>query len=137
MKYEFIKKDEDTTVLKYKDKEFEFKTDVKIISEIQSLVAEARIQLIEDDASKGKSIKDLTIEKKENGKTYYDNTNKAELEKIYQEKITLKFFDDKCLELFNMGLASLMEDIELTEEKETEKFATELISHLSGKTPSK
>lgn len=137
MKYEFIKKDEDTTVLKYKNKEFEFKTDVKIISEIQSLVAEARIQLIEDYASKGKSIKDLTIEKKENGKTYYDNTNKAELEKIYQEKITLEFFDNKCKELFNMGLASLMQDIELSEEKETEKFATELISHLSGKTPSK
>lgn len=137
MKYEFIKKDEDTTVLKYKDKEFEFKTDVKIISEIQSLVAEARIKLIEDYASKGKSIKELVIEKKENGKTYYDNTNKAELEKIYQEKITLEFFDNKCRELFNMGLSNLIEDIGLTEEKETEMFSTQLVSYISGKTPSK
>jgi hypothetical protein len=137
MKYEFIKKDEDITILKYKEKEYEFKTDIKIISEIQSLVADARIKLIEDYASKGKSIKDLTIEKKVNGKTYYDNTNKRELENIYQEKITIEYFDNKCKEIFNMNLAELITDIGLETEEETSKFATELISYLSGKTPSK
>ena len=137
MKYEFIKKDEDITILKYKEKEYEFKTDIKIISEIQSLVADARIKLIEDYASKGKSIKDLTIEKKVNGKTYYDNTNKRELENIYQEKITIEYFDNKCKEIFDMNLAELITDIGLETEEETSKFATELISYLSGKTPSK
>ena len=60
MKYEFIKINDDVNKLKYKDKEFEFKTNVKLISEMQGLIAEARIQMIQDFAKKGQSIKDLT-----------------------------------------------------------------------------
>lgn len=135
MKYEFEKVSEDTYKLKYKDKEFEFKTNVKLISEMQGIVAEARIQLIQDFAKKGQSIKDLVIERKENGKTYYDNSNKIELEKIYQEKLTLEFFDKKSVELFGMSLIDLMEDIGL-DENDSGKFATELTTYLSGKSPS-
>jgi hypothetical protein len=57
MKYEFIKVDEDTTKLKYKEKEFTFKRNVKLISELQGLVMEARKRMIEDYAEKGKSIR--------------------------------------------------------------------------------
>ena len=78
--------------------DLEFKTNVKTITEIQSLTAEARIKMIEDYASKGKSIKELVIETKKDGKTYFDNTNKSELEKVYQEKVTLEYFDNKCLD---------------------------------------
>lgn len=136
MKYEFINVSEDTKKLKYKDKEFEFKTDVKLISEMQSIISEARIQLIQDYAKKGQSIKDLIIEEKRDGKTYYDNTNKIELEKIYQEKLTLEFFDKKCMEICGMSLIDLMQDIGLDEE-DGEKFATEFTTYLSGKNPSK
>ena len=136
-KYEFEKVTSDVYKLKYKDKELEFKTDIKLISEIQGLVSEARIQLIQDFAKKGQSIKDLVIEKKENGKTYYDNSNKVELENIYQEKLTLEFFDKKCKELFDMNLIELTQDIGLVEEQETSEFATEFMTYLSGKTPSK
>lgn len=135
MKYEFIKKDEDLVVLKYKDKELEFKTNVKTISEIQSLTAEARIRMIEDYASKGKSIKELVIETKKDGKTYFDNSNKLELEKVYQEKVTLEYFDNKCLELFKMGFTELMTDIGVEDEKESEKFAIDLMQNISGKFP--
>lgn len=136
MKYEFIKKTDDIRILKYGDKEFEFKVNIKLISEIQSIISEARIQMIQDFAKKGQSIKDLVIEKKENGKTYYDNSNKIELEKIYNEKLTLEFFNNKCKELFKMDLIDLMQDIKLETEEETDKFAKELIENLSGKIPS-
>lgn len=137
MKYEFIKITDDVRKLKYKDKEFEFKVNVKLISEMQGLIAEARIQMIQDYAKRGQSIKDLTIEVKKDGKTYYDNSNKQELEQIYNEKLTLEFFNKKCEEIFNMDLVSLISDIGITTEEESNKFATELITNLSGKIPSK
>ena len=91
MKYEFIKVDEDTSKLKYKDKEFIIKRNIKLVSEMQGLAMKARVKMIQDFAKEGQSIKDLTIEKKVNGKTYYDNSNKEELENIYQEQITLEY----------------------------------------------
>jgi hypothetical protein len=135
MKYEFIKVDEDTTKLKYKEKEFEFKRNVKLISEMQGLVMKARIKMIQDFSQNGQSIKDLTIEKKINGKTYYDNSNKNELEKIYQEQATIDYFNEKCEELFGMDLANLMVDIGLETEEEGNKFSNDLLTYLSGNIP--
>lgn len=136
MKYTFSA-EEDVVSLKYKDKEFTFKTNVKLISEMQGLVMEARKRMIQEFAKTGQSIKDLTIETKENGKTYYDNTNKVELEKIYQEELTIEFFNNKCEELFGMDLAGLMLDIGLETEDEGSKFSNDLISYMSGNIPSK
>jgi hypothetical protein len=134
MKYNFSCENDDVT-LKYKDKEFTFKRDVKLITELQGLVMEARQRMIEDYAEKGKSIKSLTIETKKDGKTYYDNSNKNELEKIYQEKVTIEFYNNKCIELFGMDLANLMQDIGLTTEDEGSKFANDLLTNLSGNIP--
>lgn len=136
MKYTFSV-EEDIVSLKYKDKEFTFKTNVKLISEMQGLVMEARKRMIQEFAKTGQSIKDLTIETKENGKTYYDNTNKIELEKIYQEELTIEFFNKKCEELFGMDLAGLMLDIGLETEDEGSKFSNDLITYMSGNIPSK
>ena len=137
MKYEFIKVDEDTTKLKYKDKEFTIRRNVKLISEMQGLVMKARIKLIQDFAKEGQSVKDLTIEKKVNGKTYYDNSNKDELEKIYQEQITLDYFNEKCIELFDMDFAQVIQDIGLETEEEGAKFSQDFITSLAGITPTK
>ena len=134
MKYNFSCENDNVT-LKYKDKEFTFKRDVKLISELQGLVMEARQRMIEDYAEKGKSIKSLTIETKKDGKTYYDNSNKNELEKIYQEKVTIEFYNNKCIELFGMDLTNLMQDIGLTTEDEGSKFANDLLTNLSGNIP--
>ena len=38
MKYQFIEKDEDTTILKYQDKEFEIKRDVRITLNYKVLI---------------------------------------------------------------------------------------------------
>lgn len=137
MKYEFIQLEDDTVKLKYKDKEFTFKRNVKLISEMQEIIMKSRIKMTQDLAKDGISIKDLVIEKKENGKTYYDNSNKLELEKAYQEKMTMDYFNNKCEELFNMDLASLMLDIGLTTEDEGSKFSNDFIAYLSGNIPSK
>lgn len=135
MKYSFVS-EEDNVCLKYKDKEFNFKVNVKLISEMQGIVMEARKRMIQDFAKTGQSIKDLTIETKENGKTYYDNTNKLELERIYQEQLTIEFFNKKCEEYFGMDLATLMLDIGLETEDEGSKFSTDLVSYMSGNIPS-
>lgn len=135
MKYQFIKVDEDTTKLKYKDKEFEIKRNVKLVSEIQALVMKARVKMIQDFAKQGISVKDLTIETKKDGKTYYDNSNKAELEKIYQEQVTLEYFNNKYQELFGMDMAGLIQDIGLEKEDEVAKFSEELVQHLNGNIP--
>ena len=137
MKYEFIKVDEDTSKLKYKDKEFIIKRNIKLVSEMQGLAMKARVKMIQDFAKEGQSIKDLTIEKKVNGKTYYDNSNKEELENIYQEQITLEYFNDKCKEIFDLDFAELIQDIGLETEDEGAKFSQEFIYCLAGITPTK
>lgn len=136
MKYSFTN-DEDTITLKYKDKEFNFKVNVKLISEMQGLVMEARKRMIQEFAKTGQSIQDLTIETKKDGKTYYDNSNKLELERIYQEELTIEFFNKKCEEYFGMDLAELMLDIGLETEDEGTKFSNDLISYMSGNIPSR
>lgn len=133
MKYKFEKVTEDYYKLIYKEKEFALKSSVKVISELQSLVVNARKQMITELAKNGSSIKNLTIETKENGKTYYDNSNAKELEKIYQEEATMNYFNDKCLELFDMDLQSLLSDIGLENADEVQQFTTDLITCLSGK----
>lgn len=135
MKYQFIKVDEDTTKLKYKDKEFEIKRDVKLVSEIQALVMKARVKMIQDFAKQGISVKDLTIETKKDGKTYYDNSNKTELEKIYQEEVTLEYFNNKYQELFGMDMTGIIQDIGLEKEDEVSKFSEELVQCLNGSIP--
>jgi hypothetical protein len=135
MKYEFIKVDEDTSKLKYKDKEFEIKRNVKLVSEMQELIKKARLNMIMDLSKQGISIDSLTIEKKENGKTYYDNSNRLAIEKIYQEQATLEYFNNLVERITNMTLEALLEDIGLSTEKEGEQFSQKLMECLSGSMP--
>ena len=133
MKYKFERLTEDNYKLTYNDKEFTFKSSVKIISELQGLIVSARKIMITDLAKNGSSIKELTKEIKENGKTYYDNSNAKELEKVYQEEATMNYFNNKSVELFGMELQDLFNDIGLEEANEIQQFTTELVQCLSGK----
>lgn len=134
MKYQF-KADEDNITLSYKDKLFTFKTNVKLISEMQGLIMKARIKMIQDLSKEGQSVRDLIKETKKDGKTYSDNSNKVELEKIYQEQVTMDFYNNKCEEIFGMDLAGLMLDIGLETEEEGTKFSTDFMNYLSGNIP--
>ena len=131
-KYEFIKNGVDDYTLKYKDKEINFKSNVNIVNSLQDSISKARMNMIKDLAKEGLSIKDLIIERKENGKTYYDNTNKEELEKAYLEKEQSKVFIEIIEKLFGMSVEDLFIDMELTNVEESTQFSEELGKILVG-----
>ena len=131
-KYEFIKNGVDDYTLKYKDKEINFKSNVNIVNNLQDSISKARMNMIKDLAKEGMTIKDLVIERKENGKTYYDNTNKEELEKAYLEKEQSKVFIEIIEKLFGMSVEDLFIDMELTNVEESTQFSEELGKILVG-----
>ena len=135
-KYEFIKNGVDDYTLKYKNKEINFKSNVDIVNRLQDTVASGRMKMIKDLAKEGISIKDLTIETKKDGKTYYDNTNKVELENTYIQQEQGRVFMEIIKEVFGMEITELFLDIEL-DESETEEFAKEFGEILTGRFQSK
>lgn len=134
--YEIIKNGTDDYTLKYKDKEINFHTDISIMRDMQSISKRARVKMVTDLSKQGVSLKDFTIEKKENGKTYFDNSNKAELEKAYIDEETTIVFNEIIEKQFGMDLLNLLQDIGLESEKDITKFSEELMTALIGKTPS-
>lgn len=136
MKYEFIKKDEDTTILKYKDKEFSFTKDVALMTKLQNINFDARNQMVMDLAKNGMTIDDLKVIKKENGKRYEDERNIREMENNYILKTSLKLFDDISRENTTMTMTELASDIGLSENEATQ-FGKQLREAIFGtETPS-
>lgn len=135
--YEIIKNGTDDYTLKYKDKELKFHSDLSIIKDMQSIAKRARLKMIKELSKEGISLKEFVIEKKENGKTYLDNSNKAELERTYINEETAIVFNEIIQKQFKMDLMELITDIGLETEEDVERFSTELSSALVGKTPSK
>lgn len=133
MKYKFEKIDDDTTKLIYKDKEFEIKRDVELTSKMQGVYMKARTKMMIDLSKQGITKKDLTIERKENGKTYYDNSNLTELEKYYTQMAFLEIYDDISKNVTGMIFQDLILDIGL-KESETEQFGVDFSNALLGKT---
>lgn len=137
MKYKFEKIDDDTTKLSYKDKEFEIKRDVELTSKLQSVYMRARTTMMIDFSKQGVTKKDLVIERKEKGKTYYDNSNLNELEKYYTEMAFLEIYDEISKKATGMIFQELILDIGLNE-NESEEFGLGFSNALLGntKTPS-
>ena len=133
MKYEFKKVDNDTTELKYKDKTFTIKKDVALIKELQSINSRARTKMLVELSKQGITTKDLTIERKENGKTYFDNSNLEGIEEQYIQEESINMLDSLCMRFFNMGLTELLMDVDITDsEKEGEDFTSKLIEAMVG-----
>lgn len=141
MKYEFIEKDIDTSVLKYKDKEFDFKRDIDLQAKVQGVHSKARTKMFIDLSKEGITKDDLVIKTIKNGKTYEDNSNLNEIEKGYVEMAMLDLIDDICKKYTSMSFISLIQDIGMDQEnyKEIEEFTTNLTLAISGKekSPSK
>jgi len=135
-KYKITKNGVDDYTLEYKGKKFDFHTDLKMMSKIQGATKTARLKMINDATKEGISLKEYTKEIKKDGKTYYDNTNKEELEKIYIDDEISNVFNEICKENFNQDLMTLIQDIGL-DDNEIEKFSQELSEALLGKTPSR
>lgn len=138
MKYKFERIDNDTTRLSYKEKEFAIKRDVELTKKIQGIYMKARTKMMVDLAKEGITKKDLVIERKENGKTYYDNSNITEIEQNYIQMASLDLYNEICKSSTDMSIDELMEDIGLNE-SEAEKFGNEFSLAIQGKTktPSK
>lgn len=136
MKYQFIQEDEDTTILKYKDKEYEIKRDIELVSKLQSVNKDARLSMYADLVKKGISKDSLVITTKKDGKTYVDNSYLDELEKQYLKDEQYNLFNELCKHYFDMSMEQLVLDIGLKPD-ESQKFGTELGEAISGKrTPS-
>ena len=132
MKYEFIKKDEDTTILKYKDKEFEFIRDVSLMINLQSINFTARNKMLKDLAKQGMTVGDLITVEKKNGKTYENDTNVRWIERRYIIEETTKLFDKCCNKFTKMGMSELMEDIGISEPKDSAEFGNSLREAIMG-----
>jgi len=141
MKYQFTEKDEDTTILKYQDKEFEIKRDVELQTKVQSIHSKARTKMFIELTKQGIKKEDLIIKEIKNGKTYEDNSNLQEVEKGYVEIETLNLMDEISKKYTNMTFSELIIDIGLSENnyKEIENFTKDftLAIRNNNKTPSK
>lgn len=141
MKYEFITKDSDTSILKYQNKEFEFKRDIDLQTRVQAVHSRARTKMFIELTKQGIKKDDLVITEIKNGKTYVDNSNLQEVENSYVQLETLALMDEICRKYTNMDFVELIIDIGLNQEnlKEVEKFTTDLSLAIKGdkSTPSK
>ena len=136
MKYEFVKNATDDFSLKYKDKEIRFKPDLEMTKKLQETNKTGRIKMLKDLAKDGLSLKDFTIEQKKNGKTYFDSTNKIELENAYIQSEMMEVINNICKERLGLTLEELLVELELNTQEEQEKFAGDLGASLMGRIPS-
>lgn len=137
MKYQIVKNDLDDYTLSYRDKVYNYKSDVELTSRLQNAPQKARIKMLKDLAKEGISLKQFTVEEKKDGKTYFDNTNRNELESTYIGNEMLEIINDVCQKNFKLSFAELMLDIGLDNQQEQEKFSGELGASLMGRFPSK
>lgn len=132
MKYEFIKIDNDTTELRYKDKVFTIKQDIDLEKRIQESIPRARILMNAELSKMGMTKKDLVIEKHEGNKTYYDNSNIMDAEEQYQAIVMMQVFDEILIKYTKMTLNELIQDMELNQE-EIGLFGTDLTNAIIGR----
>lgn len=136
-KYEFVQRGKDDYILKYKDTEIEFNSSVDIVRKMQDAIKNARLNMLMDLGKNHMTIKDLIKEEKKDGKTYFDNSNKDELEQIYLQDAQSKVFMEVVETMFKKKLEDLLTEMELTDTKEIEEFSTELGKIIVGQFPSR
>ena len=113
MKYEFIKVDDDTTKLKYKEKEFEFKKTVGLLEKLQSVNFNAKIKMMKSLKEQNMTSNDLIVVIKKDGKTIEDKSNLVELENYFIGIESASIYDEICQEFTGMSFAGLLVDIGL------------------------
>lgn len=135
MKYEIIKNGVDDYTLKFADKEIKLHSSVGLAERMQGAIKTARMKLIKDLVKEGTTIDELTKKTSKDGKTYYDNSNKEELEKIYIADENEKVFNECIKEMTGYTLTDLMFEIGLSSESEATKFGEEVGGILTGNFP--
>ena len=120
MKYEFIKIDEDTTKLKYKEKEFDFKRTVGLLEKLQKVNFNAKIKMMKSLKEQGMTSNDLIVVTTEGGKTKEDKSNLVELEQYFIGLESASIYDEICKEFTKMSFTTLLIDIGIDPENSEE-----------------
>lgn len=120
MKYEFIEKNLDEYELHYTNKDGKevikpFKRTVELAHKLASADKEARMELFTYLTSIGKTKNDFIIQRKENGKIIYDETNYREFEASFLQEIALKQAFEIYKELFQMEAVDFLVDLGINE----------------------
>ena len=84
------------------------------------------MKMVEDLAEQGKTIKDLVLEKVVGEKIIYDNSNKNFIEEGYINDMQGEVFTKALEEMLGIPFESLIKELEVKTEEESEKLATEL-----------
>lgn len=141
MKYEFIKIDDDTTKLKYKDKEFEIKKTVGLLEKLQNINYNAKLNMMKALKERGETANDYIVKRVEGNKTYEDKSNLVELEQYFVGIESQNIYDDIIKDTTGMSFAELLVDMEFDLENQTElkQFMTDLTLAITmaNKSPSK
>lgn len=132
-KYEIIKNGLDDYTLKYKDQEINFKSNVEIVTKLQDTIKTARLKMIVDLTKAGISLSELTKETKKDGKTYYDNTNKEELENTYIQQEQVEILQNSVKELLHKDMEELVNEIGLDTIDEIKEFTESVGKAITGR----
>lgn len=111
MKYEFVKIDDDTTELRYKDKKYEFKKTVGLIEKLQKIHYQAKIDMMVNLKEKGLTANDLIVTTKKDGKIIEDKSNLVELENYFRGIESEVIYADICKQFTGKGFANLLVDV--------------------------
>lgn len=136
--YKFIKIDDDTTELKYKEKTFTFKKDVELLSSVQNINFRAKARMMSELKKMNMSADDLVLVKVEGNKRYEDKSNLIELEQ-YCLSVEAELIYDEILKKFcGMTLAQIIKDIgiDITNKDEILEFTNQINQAIVGKTES-
>ena len=136
--YKFIKIDDDTTELKYKEKTFTFKKDVELLSSVQNINFRAKARMMSELKKMNMSADDLVLVKVEGNKRYEDKSNLIELEQ-YCLSVEAELIYDEILKKFcGMTLAQIIKDIgiDITNKDEILEFTNQVNQAIVGKTES-
>lgn len=130
--------DEDSYKVKslVNDKELVFKKNVELSRKIQSVNANARLNMIKWMKSEGIKKSDLIETINKNGKVIYDETMYRDVERGFIEDEAVKLSSQIFNIIFNKSIEEVMLELNITDENEGYRFGTEIRNILSNKTPS-
>lgn len=131
--------DEDTYKVKslVNEKELSFKKNIELSRKIQSVNANARLNMIKWMKSESLKKSDLIETTTKNGKVIYDETVYRDLERGFIEDEAIKIVGQIFNILFNKSIEEVMLELNITDKNEGNRFGVEIRSVLSNKTPSK
>mgnify|MGYP007043619500 CR=1 FL=1 len=132
MTYTFEKKDADTFLLKYKNKEGKqtertFTKNVKLARTLQRVNALAKIEMMSMLKEQGLTRKDLIVEtKNEKGQIIYDESNLNALEQDCLQIVMTDLMDKLMFDEFGINFIELLDDMGLNVKNPTEKDAKDI-----------